>query len=151
MQHLWLQKFAVFKHVIAHMGSHHHIYVNERNPTQMQHLVFSCKFKCPFCEQSFPSAAQLGEHTKSIHVRFAMIFDNETAIIRPRSTHGRFPKFVEKTFNLNIGNTFSKITLIYERRCKESNFSVSIKNKNKIIDSKYLVHLKNKWQYAKIS
>ena len=80
-----------------------------------------------------------------------MIFDNETAIIQPRSTHGRFSKFVEKTFNLNIANTFSKITLIYERRCKESNFSVSIKNKNKIIDSKYLVHLKNKWQYAKIS
>ena len=143
-------KFAVLKHVIAHIKAHHNISVKDHDPAQTQPSMNSFVFKCPFCGNKFTCAAQLSDHTKLIHVQSLVIFD-ETPVIQSRSCHGRFSKHLEKTFNMNIGNTFSSITVRYERRCKESNFSVSIKIKNKMIHSKYLVHLKTKWQYAKIS
>ena len=139
-------KFAVFKHMMAHMQHHHNIPVKVLNSAQTQ-PVFN-ELKCPFCENTFACAALLGEHTTNEHLISVENVDEE--IFDKEYKSGRFSKNLEQTFNLTIGNTSSKMIVRYERKCKEAKFSVCVKIKNKVINSKCLVHLKKKWQYANI-
>ena len=139
-------KFAVIDHLVAHIHAYHNIPVTYSNPARRKPMIISSEFQCNFCEKSFPCAAQLSEHTKSEHVKSAISLDEDILDLSYETE--KYSKIAEKTFNLDICNTSSKITIRYQRRHKDAQFSVRVKVKGKVRNSNYLVNLKTKWQYA---
>ena len=123
-------KFAVIKHLIAHIQAHHNIPVEDMNHVQTQPVLKISEFQqCLFCENFFTCAAQLSVHTADEHVKSVVTFDEEISHLEYNTT-GRYPKIAERTFNLNIGNTDCKMIVRYKRRIKESQFSICVMVKN---------------------